>query len=175
MGAARSPVRSSHPTSSAQRDNARGQPSNCPIDNRWRRYPALAFVALLATRAALAGVAAAAGSAQELPAVIAGNAGIVVDCDEARAVVFDDIEPSVCLMCVKRTAEPRRAAITAIAARACDADPIFAAGGLSSVLGRLIERTVVAHNLTFIGDACRPSALVGQNELIAKERIAGSS
>jgi hypothetical protein len=85
-----------------------------------------------------------------LPAVPGASPWIIVACDEASAVALDDIEPSVCLSCIKHTADVRREAVAAIAAGAREQDPILVAGLFARVLSRLIDTAVVDDNVACV-------------------------
>jgi hypothetical protein len=63
-----------------------------------------------------------------LPAVITGDAWIIAESDETGTVELNDIEASVSLVCIERSADIARQAIAAITTAARDADPIAAAG-----------------------------------------------
>jgi len=62
-----------------------------PIDDRWCVFAARAPLANSSARPGLADGAAVTVSGHELPAILAGNAGIIVEREERAAVELDDI------------------------------------------------------------------------------------
>src|SRR5262249_8304679 len=113
-----------------------------PSDDRRGGFAARAAFTLSAARAdlaSLAGRAAAARAAHELPTVSRNpwTPRSITAREVACAVVFDDVQTRINFMRVKRPTDIRRQPITATA---CNADPIRTAWSLRGVLARLPKR-----------------------------------
>src|SRR5262245_3463100 len=139
-----------------------------PTDDRRSICAGRAGVTLLSARTGLAAAAAAAFAAEELPAIARADAGIIAPGDVAGAFIYDDIKPLVLFIRVICAAHIRRSPITAVAAGACDTHPIWATGGLCSVLARLPERTVVANDFALVDDTLLAPNL--RNRQLARHR-----
>src|SRR5262249_45637139 len=112
-----------------------------PADNRRCGFAGCAALALPSLWSGLADGAFAAAFGHGLPAIFAGNGSWidVADRDEAAAVVFDDVKLCVFFIHIERTTEARRAAVAAIAAGACEQDPILVTGLFARILTCLIN------------------------------------
>jgi hypothetical protein len=115
-------------------------------------FAGCAALALPSLWSGLADGAFAAAFGHGLPAIFAGNGSWidVADRDEAAAVVFDDVKLCVFFIHIERTTEARRAAVAAIAAGACEQDPILVTGLFARILTCLINAAIVDDNVACV-------------------------